>query len=130
ERVLFRRRPEGGLLGGLWELPGAALAAGESPEPLAFRLAATWAGGARLVSRLPRLDHAFTHRRMGYLPFLFRSAHRAHSRGGSSCFESNGASFRWARLGSEVTALPLPAAQRKILGVAVGPWQGPGALEE
>jgi A/G-specific adenine glycosylase len=119
ERVLFRRRSEEGLLGGMWELPGAALGAGESPGTVAQRLAANWARDAGLVSPLERLDHAFTHRRMAYLPFLFRSK-RAFRPGGGSSFESEGASFRWARLGSEVTALPLPAAQRRMLEIALG----------
>jgi len=121
ERVLFRRRPERGLLGGMWELPGASIAAGDVPEALALRLATTWAHRPRLVSRLERLDHAFTHRRVAYLPFFFRADGRAHRRTVGSPFESEGASFRWARLGPEVTAMPLPTAQRKIVDAAFGP---------
>jgi adenine-specific DNA glycosylase len=121
ERVLFRRRPERGLLGGMWELPGTSIAAGEPPEALALRLAATWARRPRLVSRLDRLDHAFTHRRVAYLPFYFRAGPGGYRRSGASPFELDGTSFRWARLGSEVRTLPLPAAQRRIVSAAFGP---------
>ena len=140
ERVLVRRRPARGLLGGMWELPGAQLESGEVPETVATSLAATWAHRSRLASTLPRLDHAFTHRRVAYLPFVFRAAGRAPDGGrpegraprgrleartpgdaGGSPPESARASFRWARLHSEIEEMPLPAAQRKILQAAFGP---------
>jgi hypothetical protein len=105
----------------MWEFPGASITAGEVPETLALQLAATWARGPRLVSRLERLDHAFTHRRVAYFPFFFRADGRAGRQAVGSPFERDGASFRWARLGSEVTTLPLPAAQRRILDAAFGP---------
>jgi A/G-specific adenine glycosylase len=122
ERVLLRRRPERGLLGGMWELPGVSVGAGDVPETLALGLAAAWARNPRLVSRLARLDHAFTHRRVAYLPFLFR-AEGATGRAGISSPRSDGATFRWARLRSEVGALPLPAAQRRIVDTAFSPYQ-------
>ena len=61
-RYLIARRPEQGLLGGLWELPGGRREAGET-------LSGCWARGireevgakVRVVERLRTLQHAFTH---------------------------------------------------------------------
>jgi A/G-specific adenine glycosylase len=130
ESVLFRRRPERGLLGGMWELPGAPLAADDVPESVALGLARKWAPGYRLVSFLPRLDHAFTHRRVAYFPFVFRlesggtgfSLEEGALTGiADSSGEAERRSFRWASLHSEIAAMPLPAAQRKIVNAAFGP---------
>jgi hypothetical protein len=107
----------------MWELPGVPVDIGDVPETVALGLAGTWARNSRLVSRLARLDHAFTHRRVVYLPFLFRVEGRSTGGVGGSPRECDGATFRWARLRSEVKAMPLPAAQRRIVDAAFGPNQ-------
>jgi A/G-specific adenine glycosylase len=64
-RALWVRRPERGLLGGLWDLPGGELACRERPadglaraleEGLGLRLAR--------VRRVGALEHGFTHRQL------------------------------------------------------------------
>jgi A/G-specific adenine glycosylase len=62
-KALAVRRPPRGLLGGLWDLPGADLAPGE--EPLAGVARALAEGVGLRVSRARRVgavDHVFTHR--------------------------------------------------------------------
>jgi A/G-specific adenine glycosylase len=64
-RVLAVRRPPRGLLGGLWELPGGELAAGETPaaglrRALRERVGLT-AGPLRHAGRV---DHVLSHRRL------------------------------------------------------------------
>lgn len=61
-RLLIRRRPAEGLLGGLWEFPGVFLAAGESQEAALAR----WGreagiGGLEPSRRFATIRHAFTH---------------------------------------------------------------------
>ncbi len=61
-RVLIRKRPAGGLLGGLWEFPGGFLEPGESQESALVR----WGREAGLSSLTPSemfatIRHAFTH---------------------------------------------------------------------
>ena len=81
-RVLLRRRAPTGLLGGLWEFPGAEVNLGQAPENAATDVSQTLArvnrvGGALVhagradVSRLPCLDHIFTHMTVRYIPFVF-----------------------------------------------------------
>lgn len=65
DKVLAVRRPEGGLLGGLWELAGGELAGGEAPEEslrrsLADRLGLTVAK----IEAVGSVEHLFTHRRL------------------------------------------------------------------
>lgn len=113
-RVLLVRRPEQGLLGGLWELPGEEVRNGEAAAAAARRAAraALAASHNRNRSAGPRLGrasalgvvrHTFTHRRMTYQPFRFRV------RGPDA-----GPVAIWA---TERTLqdLALPAAHRRIL---------------
>ena len=64
-RALAVRRPAEGLLGGLWDLPGDELAAGERPAPGLRRALAERVGmavtGAR---RVGSVEHVFSHRRL------------------------------------------------------------------
>ena len=118
-RVLLRRRPEEGLLGGMWECPSREVREGESPEEAA-RAAAEGALGA--PGRLPAstsggepldpVSHAFTHIRASYRPFLFRLP-----RGGEEG-EGPEAGVRWATR-DQRASLPLPVAQRTILRAAL-----------
>lgn len=129
--VLLRRRPADGLLGGMWELPGVEVVRGEggprkAAEALARELLAY--SGASAWTRSPRamrpVAHAFSHRRMRYHPFLFRvgkeggDKERGENGSGGHANEAadpaDGAALRWVDREARV-ALPLPAAQRRIL---------------
>ena len=61
-RLLIARRPEKGLLGGLWEFPGGKQESGESLEQTAVREAAEELGvEIEVVARFISVDHAYTH---------------------------------------------------------------------
>ncbi len=72
--VLAVRRPEGGLLGGLWELPGGELEDGEAPEAGLRRQLRERVGldvdGAECVGSV---EHVFTHRRLELHVFRCRA---------------------------------------------------------
>jgi A/G-specific adenine glycosylase len=64
---VLARRPDAGLLGGLWELPAAELLAGEPSERAARRALREGAGvEVRSLSAEPvaAVEHIFTHRRL------------------------------------------------------------------
>ena len=73
--MLAVRRPTGGLLGGLWDLPGGELAPGESPAAGLKRALRDRVGLAvARVTRVGEVEHVFTHRR---LTLGLRSGHIA-----------------------------------------------------
>ncbi len=62
-RALAVRRPERGLLGGMWELPGAEIGARERAEPALHRALKERVGlEVERVRAVGTVDHAFTHR--------------------------------------------------------------------
>jgi A/G-specific adenine glycosylase len=64
-RSLAVRRPEGGLLGGLWELPGGELADGEALEEGARRCVLEAVGlHVGSIECVGAIEHVFTHRRL------------------------------------------------------------------
>jgi A/G-specific adenine glycosylase len=65
-RVLAVKRPEKGLLGGLWDLPGGELQRGEEPESgLARTLSETLGLATRSAPKaMGQVGHLFTHRRL------------------------------------------------------------------
>ncbi len=61
-RWLMVRRPEEGLLGGLWELPGGSIEEGETVEAAACRLLPIQAGlDVAIIASLGMLKHCFSH---------------------------------------------------------------------
>jgi len=113
-RVLAVRRPPGGLLGGLWELPGGARRRG---EPLQAALARNVREGLGLrihsAEPLGAVRHEFTHRHLRL--HLFR-AQAAPGRVRRAGFDGH----RWCakRAAAE---LPLSAVARKALALALHP---------
>jgi A/G-specific adenine glycosylase len=64
-RVLAVRRPPGGLLGGLWELPGGIVRAGEAPKDALYRAIREQTGlELASVEAAGSVEHTFTHRRL------------------------------------------------------------------
>ena len=62
-KVLAVRREEGGLLGGLWELPGGELKPGEDPEVgLTQRVATSTGLAISGLKPVGEVEHLFTHR--------------------------------------------------------------------
>ncbi|MGH7573161.1 MAG: A/G-specific adenine glycosylase [Gemmatimonadota bacterium] len=78
-RVLLARRPDKGLLGGMWEFPGAIADPREPPGTAAQRAMRALLGRPALLDgadgdALTVVPHAFSHRRHIYHAFTFRAA--------------------------------------------------------
>jgi A/G-specific adenine glycosylase len=137
--LLLVRRPQEGLLGGMWEFPAAEIEAGEDLEQdsLEHALAQGWRAvaegmGVTLPTRsahrcvLPEVRHAFTHLKAVYRPML---AMEVQDTAGSV---ATGPEFRGRRAEQErrwiapdqIDALPLPAAQRRMLVSALAEVTG------
>lgn len=124
DRVLLVRRPEGGLLGGLWSFPEAPLDGGDDPggevvggvpTTEASRRAAREAG-ATLVGGvsprpLPVVRHRFTHLDARYHPVLLAGRGADHE------------NRRWVPLARR-EHLALPVAQEKIARAAAAVLDG------
>jgi len=116
-RLLVTRRPAAGLLGGLWEFPGAALVPPEDLAAAARRAAAALTGLAVNGFRhLGTVRHAYSHLRVTHEVLAAASPRGAVRLTGAEA-------FRWAAPG-ELAALPFPRVQQKIfrlLGPAADP---------
>jgi 8-oxo-dGTP pyrophosphatase MutT (NUDIX family) len=105
------RRPEKGMLGGMWEYPGRVVDPGELPAQAASRAASALAPGATRTRSLAAVPHAYSHRHHVYHAFLFDTDHEtdpdldAVSGGGWTA-------TAWER--PDPAGRALPAAQRKI----------------
>lgn len=114
QAVFMERRPEGGLLAGMWSLPGAHPTGVESAAEVAFMAARTRFPSIPQPCRpdpLPAVDHLFSHRRVTYLPFRFDAE-------GASASVPDGSlphDAVWLPVEAALAQLPLPVAQRKIL---------------
>ncbi len=73
-RLLAVRRPENGLLGGLWELPGAEVGARAAGAPALVRALKERVGlEVETVETAGSLEHVFTHRRLQLRVFRCRA---------------------------------------------------------
>jgi A/G-specific adenine glycosylase len=64
-RVLIRKRPPGGLLGGLWEFPGVEVSGSERPNRAAARALRSELGmDVEITEPIARIKHAFSHFRI------------------------------------------------------------------
>ena len=110
-KVLLRKRPRNGLLGGMWELPGAQVLKAQAPEAIAVDIAVALtdapAVAERLIRRLTPVDHVFTHRRLRYLPFIFSIPRD----GGAAALTED---RRWVDH-AEADRLPISAGQLRVL---------------
>ncbi|HUP00679.1 MAG TPA: A/G-specific adenine glycosylase [Gemmatimonadota bacterium] len=141
-RVLLARRPESGLLAGMWEFPGAIAAGRESPRAAARRALRAAVGSVPVGFGSPRrpfarIPHAYSHRHHEYHAF------RLHLAGepAPSPLPSDGASRRaspgiagwtataWAEP-ADLGAFPLPRAQRRIAEAAFAGAASRGARAE
>lgn len=107
-RLLIQRRPEEGLLGGLWEFPGGKVEPGESPRDAVAREVREELGiRVRVGAPTEPVDHAYSHFRITLHPF-----HARWIRGEPE--PRNATAWRWARpeaLGGHA----FPAANRRII---------------
>jgi len=71
DRLLLQRRPDGGLLAGMWAFPHTRAAVGEGIEAAARRLVAELLGEPPPpVVALTQMDHAYTHFRITLHAFI------------------------------------------------------------
>jgi A/G-specific adenine glycosylase len=110
-RVLLVRRPDTGLLAGMWSFPAAQVEDGQAAGDAVLRVAA---GLGLHVSRsavgpsIGMIEHAFSHRRERYDCRLLDIASTAVA--GDGC----------AWVGADVSGYTLPRAQQKIHALAFG----------
>jgi A/G-specific adenine glycosylase len=108
ERVLAVQRPQRGLLGGLWELPGGELANGEPPARALARALREGLGlGISDAEPVGTVEHAFTHR------LLRLHVYRARADAGRvrrTAWDAH----RWVSR-SALAALPLGGPTRKAI---------------
>ncbi len=107
-RILIGRRPEEGLLGGLWEFPGGKQKPRETPAACAVREIREEVGVAvEIVEKLTVVEHAYSHFRVTIHAFLCNhTAGRPRPIGCVAC--------KWIRL-AEADRYAFPAATHKIL---------------
>jgi A/G-specific adenine glycosylase len=127
-RVLLGRRPEGGLLGGMWAFPevevgvedadgardaattlAAGLVGGKS-GPAGAGPATVAEAGRPAAEPLPWCEHRFTHLAAKYVPYLVDATDLSTPEPGASS-----ANLTWVDLGAEPVGVALPVAQRRIL---------------
>lgn len=125
-RTVVRRRPDDGLLGGMWEFPTVEPDGDvRSAEAAARAAAEVGAAGEELDEprALEPVSHAFTHLKMLYRPFLLRAASLPDFPEDASGSDSPAAGERGAARRSPsvralpldgLDAVPLPVAQQKI----------------
>jgi A/G-specific adenine glycosylase len=105
--VLIGRRPEGGLLGGLWEFPGGKLEADETLEACLRReLAEELAIEVHVEEALGVIEHAYTHFRVTVHAFECQAIS-----GHPSPIEH--VELRWVRL-SQIREYPMGKVDREI----------------
>ncbi|MFQ5529663.1 MAG: A/G-specific adenine glycosylase [Gemmatimonadota bacterium] len=111
-RLLIQRRPEQGLLGGLWEFPGGKVETSESPEQAAVREVLEETGlSIRLEGPAGVIDHAYSHFRITLHAF------HAELDDEHTAVEQRAAETerrRWVRP-AELDAFAFPTANRRLL---------------
>ncbi len=113
-RVLVQRRPEEGLLGGLWEFPGGKVEPGESPSQ-AVRREILEETGLRVRVERPVTEpiaHAYSHFRI-----TLHAYHARHLEGEPRPRAAT--DWRWAER-ERLVELAFPAANRRLLEAIAG----------
>ncbi len=107
-RVLIVRRPDNGLLGGLWEFPGGRVSPQESPEAACRRTVLETVNlKVEVSARLTRIYHAYTHFKIFADVFICRYE--------SGRVKLNGpAEHRWVSV-KALSRYPLHRTQHKFI---------------
>ena len=108
DRILITRRPEDGLLGGLWEFPGGKVRRGERPEDACTREIKEEVNlTVEVTDYLTHVDHAYSHFKIGVDVYSCR--YRA-----GEVELSGPTDFRWI-LVDEIDNYPFPGANHKFI---------------
>jgi A/G-specific adenine glycosylase len=109
DKVLLARRPEGKILGGMWEFPGGKRERGESlPACLRRELREELGVSVRVLEPIAVVQHAFTHFRITLHVFRCDSM-RGRPR------PIDGAAVRWVRI-VRLRLFPMGRADRIVAG--------------
>jgi len=113
-RALLAKRPETGLLAGMWEFPSAPLAppATPDPTPTALHHLATFGYHGQPATTLTPVPHAFTHLHATYHPVVVRCDPRPPARPSDSPARPS-PTTAWVHP-SRLDEWALPVAQQKI----------------
>lgn len=107
-QVLIDRRPQSGLLGGLWEFPGGKIEPGETPQDCVVReLQEELAIAVAVGDLVMTLDHTYTHFKVTLHVF-----HCRHLQGEPQPIECD--EVRWVSL-QELDHYPFPKANSHII---------------
>lgn len=108
DRILIVRRPEHGLLGGLWEFPGGEILAGEAPTDACQRqIMQTTNLSIQIDAVITQVKHAYTHFKIQLI--IFEAQYLA------GAVQLNGpAEFRWIKL-ADLDQFPVTGATHKFL---------------
>jgi A/G-specific adenine glycosylase len=108
QQILIDRRPDEGLLGGLWEFPGGKLEAGESyPDCVRREIREELAIDVEVGDHLMTVTHAYSHFKVSLHVY-----HCRHVAGDPQPLESQ--EIRWVTL-DELDQFPFPKANSKII---------------
>ncbi len=125
-RVLIQKRPNTGLMAGLWEFPGGKLEVGETPEQ-GLRREFQEELGLKVspVRQLAVIKHQYTAFRVRLYCYLCRFDREPQSITVNAAVEA-----RWVSA-KELEDYPFPAANRKLITMlakilATSPWDGQG----
>ncbi|NJK39362.1 MAG: A/G-specific adenine glycosylase [Oscillatoriales cyanobacterium RM2_1_1] len=113
QQILIDKRPEKGLLGGLWEFPGGKVEPGETIEACIRREIQEELGiEVEVGDHLITIDHAYSHFRI-----TLNVHHCRHLRGEPQPLESD--EIRWVTL-AEIDQFPFPKANEQIIAALRG----------
>lgn len=130
-RILIRRRPDGGLLGGLWAFPGGKREKGETLEAaLAREVAGDLGVGIAVGGKIGDVRHSYSHYRVTLHAYRCRLARGAvaASRGAKWILPSRLADFALPRTNREIADLLAggnrrdPGSSRQPDGRGAHPW--------
>ena len=115
-KVLIAKRPEGKLLGGMWEFPGGKVERGETlPACLRRELKEELGVTVRVREKILAVKHAFSHFRI-----TLHVYHCDSLRGKPKPIGA--AEVRWVRI-RDLAAFPMGRADRIVAGkIAEKPW--------
>jgi A/G-specific adenine glycosylase len=108
DQVLIIRRPDDGLLGGLWEFPAGRIGPGEDSESACIRTIKEQVNlKVSVQSKLTAIRHAYTHFKIKADVFICNAK--------SSRVKLNGPTdYRWVRL-KDLQKYPFPKANNKFI---------------
>ncbi len=116
-RVLITRRPEQGLLGGLWEFPGGKLREDEAPAEACVREIKEEVNlDVSIEGPLTRVRHAYSHFRIQMHVFRCRFTAGRVRRNGPTA-------HRWIRM-TEIDRFAFPRANQKFIPLLKAPRSG------